>query len=149
MKTYLAYLIITVAIEIVGRGMLQLWSYPHLSSAAQVIHVFVIGYPFAFFLIFESYKLLKKVLKSTTQTIIITTLISASIHEIPNIFAWEWKYTIPFIRFEILQVNIVVIIGWIILVLIPLFVDDFLKHEGKFHESKTFQLFFKHHHSDK
>lgn len=127
-KTYGLYLIITILIEIVGRFLLHLWIYPSFNIAEQIIHVFLIGYPFAFFFIGESLTLIRKKVPSFTLTIIIATLINALLHELPNLFAWEWKYTIPYITVEILQINIVVIVGWAILIAVPIITDNLLSH---------------------
>ncbi len=121
-KTYVFYMFFTILIEIIGRFVLNFWHYPHFGLVDKMVHVFLIGYPFAFFSIHESYKLINKMAASTQLTILIATLLNAFIHEIPNIFAWEWIYTIPLITFEILQINIVVIVGWVVLVAVPLIV---------------------------
>ena len=120
MKNYGFYLLFTLLIEFVGRFILNFWDYPSFNLEDRIIHVFLIGYPFAFFFIHESFKLIHKKVDSFSVAIIITTILNTFIHEIPNLFAQEWIYTIPSISFEILSINIVVIIGWIILISIPL-----------------------------
>jgi hypothetical protein len=125
-KIYGIYFLITLLIEFVGRFLLHLWIYPSLNVTEQIINVFLIGYPFAFFFIAESLTLIRKKVHSFTLTIILATLINAFLHEVPNIFAWEWKYTIPYVTFEILQINIVVIVGWIILIAVPIFTDKLI-----------------------
>jgi len=127
LKTYGLYLLFTILIEIVGRFILNFWHYPSFNFTDKVIHVFLIGYPFAFFFIHESLKLIRKKVPSLAVTIILATLINAFIHEIPNIFAEEWIYTIPYVTFEILQINIVIIISWFILITIPLITKRILK----------------------
>ncbi len=126
-KTYGIYLLFTILIEIIGRFVLNLWYYPSFNLADKIIHVFLIGYPFNLFFVYESFKLIQRKVSSLSLTIILATLINAFIHEVPNIFVWEWIYTIPFITFEILQVNIVVIVGWVVLVVIPLITKRILK----------------------
>jgi hypothetical protein len=120
LKTYGLYLLFTIAIEIVGRFILNFWHYPFFNLADKIIHVFLIGYPFAFFFIYESVKLIRMKVPSLAVTIILATLINAFVHEVPNIFAWEWVYTIPYVTFEILQINIVIIVGWVILIAVPI-----------------------------
>lgn len=135
LKVYGIYLLSTILIEIVGRLILNFWHYPSFNLTDKIIHVLLIGYPFAFFSIHESFKLIYKKISSFKISIIITTFINAFIHEIPNIFAWEWVYTIPYISFEIVQINIVVIVGWIILIYVPLLTEKILT---KKHSSPTF-----------
>jgi len=127
LKTYGLYLLFTILIEIIGRFILNFLRYPSFNLADEVIHVFLIGYPFAFFFIHESFKLIRKKVPSLAATIILVTLINAFVHEVPNIFAWEWVYTIPYVTFEILQVNIVVIVGWFFLIAIPLITKRILE----------------------
>jgi len=128
LKTYGIYLAFGILIELVGRFALHLWRYPSFDFADELIHVYLLGYPFAFFFIHESFKLIRRYVPSLASAMILTTLINAFIHEIPNTFAWEWVYTIPYVRFEILRINIVVIIGWVILVSVPLTTERILRH---------------------
>lgn len=127
LKTYAIYLFFTILIEIVGRFIFNFWNYPSFNLVDEIVHVFLIGYPFAFFFIHESFKLVQKKVHSLSVTIILATLINAFAHELPNIFAWEWIYTIPYVTFEILQINIVVIVGWVILIAIPLITKRILE----------------------
>lgn len=127
LKTYLYYVIAGLGIELVGRFLFHLWSYPSLSGLNEIIQVIFIFYPFGLSLVYESFILIKKFVKSFKVTIIVATLINAFVHEVPNTFVWEWKYTIPYITFEVLQINIVVIIGWVILITVPLIGEKILK----------------------
>jgi len=120
---YIYYIVWTILIEIIGRFWLNLWYYPSFDSINQLIHVFIIGYPFAFFFIYESFLILEKIVKKFWLAVILTTIINAFLHEIPNTFAWEWVYTIPNVTFEILKINIVVIIAWVVLIIVPLIVN--------------------------
>lgn len=120
LKTYGLYLLFAVLIEIIGAFLLGFWEYPSFGVADKVIHVFLISYPFAFFFIHESFNLLRKIAPSYSLTIILAMLINAFLHELPNVFAREWVYTIPYLTLEILHINIVVIVGWLVLVAIPL-----------------------------
>ncbi len=127
LKTYGLYLFFTILIEIVGRFILNLWYYPFFDLTDEIIHGFLIGYPFAFFFIHESFKLIRKKVHSLTLTIILTTLINAFIHEVPNTFVWAWIYTIPYVTLEVLEINIVVIVGWVVLIAIPLITKRILE----------------------
>lgn len=127
LKTYGLYLLFTILIEIVRRCILILGNYPSFNLTNEYIHLFFIGYPFAFFYINESFKLILSKIHPVPITIILVTFIDAFVHEISSIFAWEWVYTIPYITFEVLQVNIVVIVGWVILIAVPLITKRILK----------------------
>lgn len=127
LKTYGLYLLSAILIEIIGRFILNFWHYLSFNFTDKVIHVFLIGFPFAFFFIHESFKLIRKKVPSLSIIIILTTFINAFVHEVPNTFAREWIYTIPYITFEILQINIVVIIGWVVLITVPLITKRILE----------------------
>jgi len=125
LKQYLIYFICGLIIEMIGRFTLHLWiDNPSFTFIVEIVEVFLLAYPFAFFFIYESFMLIKKIVKSFGLAVFLTTLISAFLHEYPNTFVWEWTYRIPYISFEILQINIVVIFGWMILVAIPLIVNN-------------------------
>ena len=124
---YLLFLIITVFIELIGRFWLGLWNYPDFSLIEKLIHVLIIGYPFALLFVYETIILLRYFLTSNIAIITIATFANAFLHEIPNTFAWEWVYTIPYVTFEILQINIVVILGWVILIIATLIIEKILK----------------------
>lgn len=126
LKTYVIYLLFTILIEVVGRFIFNFWNYPSFNLRDMIIHVFLIGYPFALFSVYESFKLIRKKF-SLPISIILATIINAFIHELPNTFAWEWIYTIPFITFNFLRINIIVIIGWVILIVVPLITEKILK----------------------
>lgn len=126
LETYFFYIIATISIELVGRFWLHFWYYPNFGIAEQIVHVLLIGYPFAFFFIYESFVLLNKWIKKFSVLFIVSMITNAFLHEIPNIFAWEWIYTIPYIRLEIFQINIVVILGWSVLIAVPLITQKVL-----------------------
>lgn len=128
LKTYALYLLFGILIDIVGGYVLGLWGYPSFGLVDKIINVSLIGYPFVCFFIQESFNLLHKILSSYLLTIILTTLINAFLVELPNISAQEWVYNIPYITFSILQINIVVIVGWIILIAVPFISKRILKH---------------------
>ncbi len=120
LKTYMLYVLAALLIELVGRFLLRFWEYPSFTPTEELVHVFAIGYPFAFFAIYESLVLIRRYLPSFHLSVIAATLLNALTHELPNTFAWEWRYAIPYVTLEILQINVVVIVGWIILVAVPL-----------------------------
>jgi len=126
-EIYLLYTVAALLIELVGRGILGLWQYNFASSAAEIINVFLVTYQFAFFFIYELHTLLKKRIKSPILLFVALVLVNALMHEFPNTFAHEWVYAIPYVSFEILSINIVVVVGWSILIAVPLFVRKLLR----------------------
>ncbi len=124
-KIYTIYLVIGIIYEILGNYFLHLWYYPSFNFAEMIIHVFLIGYPFALFSAYETYRILHS--KNLFLGIISTTLLSAFIHEIPNIYAQEWIYTIPYIKWSILGINIIVVIGWVLLVIPNILIERRIK----------------------
>jgi len=126
LKTYALYLVATAGIELVGRQLLGLWYYPSFGLPEMMIHVFMIGYPFAFFMAGETYRLLNGIF-SPGIAFFITSFLSAFLHELPNTFAWEWIYTVPYVTFEILKINIIVIAGWPILIAVPILTEKILE----------------------
>lgn len=118
LKTYLIYLLLGIFIELIGRFLLNLWIYPYFGFFEEIIYVLLIGYPFAFFFIYESFKIISKFFSFNTS-LILTLVLNSFLHEIPNTFSWEWMYLIPFFKLYIFKINIIVIIGWSILIAVP------------------------------
>ncbi|MBI2650525.1 hypothetical protein HYX04_04375 [Candidatus Woesearchaeota archaeon] len=127
LKTYVVYLFFAILIEVLGRTILHFWDYPSFDLAHKIIHVFLIGYPFVFFFIHESFKIIRKKVSYFPFAFILATLINAFIHEAPNIFAQEWVYAIPYTNLKFLNIHIAVIAGWAILVAVPLITKRILK----------------------
>ena len=127
LKTYLTYILFTILIEVIGRFILHFWYYPHFNYINQLVHVLLIGYPFAFFSIYEFYKIINKYILNSILAVIVVTILCVFTHELPNIYSWEWIYTIPYIKFNILNINIIVIIGWVFLILVPLLTRRIVK----------------------
>lgn len=127
-KLYIAYFFCGVAIEIVGRYVLELWSYPRFDYIDELIHVYAISYPFAFLYLYEFFKITRRYLKSGILAFCATFLFNAFLHEIPNIYGSQWVYSISFITYGIGGINIVVILGWSILALVPLCVNSVARY---------------------
>lgn len=116
LKKYFIYFICGVGVELVGRGLFGLWSYPRFDFVDELIHVYAISYPFAFLYLYEFFKITRKYLMKPTLAFSVTFLFNAFLHEVPNIYGQQLVYNIPFVTQGILGVNIVVILGWSILV---------------------------------
>ena len=121
---WISYIFLSVIIEIVGRFILDFWYYPTYNFFDEIINVYLIGYPFALFMTYETFILIYSKVKNFLVTFVGTTIISGFIHEIPNTFAYEWVYTIRYEIFEILNINVVVIFGWFILVLLAFIIQN-------------------------
>ena len=63
---------------------------------------------------------------STIASLIVTIPVSALINEIPNTYAWEWRYqNLPFTSLEILDVNILILtLGWSYLTIFGVSTND-------------------------
>lgn len=119
---YCLYVVVGKFFEVVFCQILGLWYYPDFH-----ITEILIGYPFAFFMIHESWQLIRPRFAVVSHAFIVTTLFHAFAHELPNTVAKEWVYTIPHITQNILGINIVVIAGWSLLVTTPLLVDRLVR----------------------
>jgi hypothetical protein len=134
--TYGSFLLAAISIDAIGKFFLGWWHYNEaLGVRDQLLHVYLLGYPFCLFMVYETWLLIKRQIKPFWFAFITTTLVSAFIHEYPNTFVYEWRYTIPGFSFEIFNIHIVVIIGWSILVAIPLVVTSVI---AKKYNSPTF-----------
>lgn len=124
---YIIYVMIAIIFEIIFKYILHLWYYPHFKTILQhVVNVYLIGYPFALFFLYELYILLKSTEISVTKNILLTTIIGGYVSEIPNTYVYEWVYVIPYINLTILNINIAVTIGWILLVFAVLITEKII-----------------------
>ncbi|MBI2672185.1 hypothetical protein HYX16_04590 [Candidatus Woesearchaeota archaeon] len=127
-KIYFIYLILAVIIDLLGRFLFNFWNYPSYDLFDYILNVLVVGYPFAFFFVYETYIFIIKEIKSEIHPIVLTIILNGLLHEIPNTFAWEWVYTFPFFALEIFKVPVIVLtLGWFILVYIPVIVERKVK----------------------
>ena len=117
LKLYFAMLLFGAAVELMGRFILGLWEYPLYNKFHEIASIFF--YPFLLFQLREMYTSIKSQIRSTATSVIVSVILGVIIWEIPNLFSNNWIYYIPIIKLEILEINIVVIIGWTLLILIP------------------------------
>jgi hypothetical protein len=120
-KIYLGLFVLGALIEIVGRIMAKFWIYPLQNPLIMNIITFLF-YPFILMSFVESYNLIYSLTKNKIVSTLLSMLIGIIIWEIPNIYSQDWVYQIPYINLEIFNLNIVVVIGWIFLILGPLYV---------------------------
>lgn len=127
---YFLFVLAAVLIEICGRVILKMWYYPNYDLFDYMIHVFIIGYPFSLLATLELYQVFRdlsgRILRHKSSSVIflviITAIVSGLIHEVPNTFSYEWVYqNIPFVKYEIWDVNILVLtLGWIFLTIVSI-----------------------------
>ncbi len=94
--TWLILNILGIFVEILGIRILHLWYYPSYDLFNYVLHVALIGYAFTGFFGLGFLVWLQRVVKPGTKQIFVL-LIAAWLFgyavELPNLFAYEWKYT--------------------------------------------------------
>ena len=65
------------------------------------------------------YTLVKSKIKTSLISIIVSVIMGVIIWEIPNLFSMDWIYHIPIVSLEIFNINIIVVLGWALLILVP------------------------------
>lgn len=137
---YAAFIAVAIAIEIVGRFVFHFWEYTTLSPAEQIVHLTLIQYSIGFFYLHESFVLVRKAVGSVGLAFIITSLANGSLIEFINTLAPEWRYNTPFVTIEILGINVLGILGWLIMTSVPIalsiFVPDAVGHSKRTNEEK-------------
>lgn len=108
-------------IELIGNFLLKLWWYPYLNFYFLIITI-PLFYPFILMSFREMYNFVSSFIDNKIITAIFSMFLGIIIWEIPNIYSLDWVYDIPYISLEIFGLNIVVIIGWSILILCPFFI---------------------------
>ena len=121
LKLYFLMFMLGCAIEIIGRFVFNLWIYPLYSNPLFDITNLLI-YPFILMSFRESYETLKIIFNKKSLSFIGAMILGILIWEIPNLVSRDWLYTIPFISLEIIGINIIVIIGWAILIGFPIWI---------------------------
>ena len=127
LKLYFGMLLFGAAIEFIGRFIFGLWEYPLYNKFHEIASVFF--YPFLLFQLREMYILVKSKIKISLISLGISVILGVVIWEIPNLFSNNWIYYIPVIDLEILEINIIVILGWTLLILIPDYVYKIILKE--------------------
>src|SRR3989344_137348 len=117
LKLYLAMVLFGASIEFIGRFIFGLWEYPHYNKFHEVASV--LFYPFLLFQLREMYIFIKSKIKKSTISLAAAVILGVIIWEVPNLFSGSWIYYIPFVNLEISKINIIVILGWIPLILLP------------------------------
>ena len=117
LKLYLAMVLFGASIEFIGRFIFGLWEYPHYNKIHEVASV--LFYPFLLFQLREMYILVKSKIKKPIVSLASAVILGVIIWEVPNLFSNNWIYYIPFVSLEISNINIIVILSWTLLIIIP------------------------------
>lgn len=118
---YLLMFFLGCAIELLGKFILNFWSYPYQTNLILDLLGLAV-YPFILISFREMYESLNLIIKNKIILIISSMLLGIIIWEIPNLLLYSWIYKIPYVNLEIFKINIVVIIGWIILIAFPVWI---------------------------
>ncbi|MCD4771562.1 hypothetical protein K8R30_04075 [archaeon] len=121
---YLLMFLLGATIEIVGRFILNLWDYPNINSIPMELAI-LLFYPFILFSFREMFESIKLRINKT-YAFVLSMILGIIIWEIPNLFSTDWVYTIPFTSLNILNINIVVILGWSILIGFPIYLYNII-----------------------
>jgi hypothetical protein len=122
---YLLLLLLAIFIEGIGRIILGLWNYPRLPIF--IVNIAIILYPVILMSFREMFMFLKSIIENKFISVVASMFMGIMIWEIPNNYSQDWIYKIPFVSVQILDINLVVIIGWIILIMGPLYCYKILK----------------------
>ena len=109
------------SIELGGRFLLNSWNYPYINNFYLEVLV-LLFYPFILFSCREMYESINIFIKKNYISFILAMILGVIIWEVPNLFSGDWIYTIPYINYEIFKINIVVILGWSILIGFPIYI---------------------------
>ncbi|MDP2906656.1 MAG: hypothetical protein Q8O03_01835 [Nanoarchaeota archaeon] len=127
-QLYLMIFFLGCSFELIGRFILGWWAYPSINTIFLEI-LLMLFYPFILFSFREMYNTLSIIIKSRIITFVFSMLLGIIIWEIPNMFSKDWVYTVPYLNFEILNLQVVIVIGWSALIGFPLIVYSVVLQE--------------------
>lgn len=120
-QLYLMIFFLGCSFELIGRFILNWWIYPNINTVFLEI-LLLLFYPFILFSFREMYNALGVVIKNKIMTFVFSMLLGVIIWEIPNMFSKDWVYMVPYSNLEILNLPVIIIIGWSTLIGLPLIV---------------------------
>ena len=114
------------SVEIVGRYILGWWTYPQVTSIPSEMLLLLIVYPFGSMLAREAFQTVNFYIKNYIAAILTTTIINIILWEIPNLFSYDWLYTVPYLEELTIfnHLNILIFLTWPLLIIFPLIVYD-------------------------
>jgi len=118
---YFSLFLLGFFIEIIGRIFLNLWYYPRLPPFVVNTLTFLF-YPFILMSFRETYVFTQSFFGHPLPSVIMSMLFGILIWEIPNVYSQDWVYTILYSSLEAFHINVIVIFGWSILILAPLYI---------------------------
>ncbi len=118
--------------ELVGRYILGWWVYPTISSKYHEFLILLIVYPFGSAFVREIFQYVNSYIKSYGLSILIVALIHIIVWEVPNLFSYDWKYTVPYLaNLTVLNhINILIILAWPLLIIFPLMIYKIVLRMG-------------------
>lgn len=120
-KIYILLALVGVIIELIGNYYLKFWYYSKIPWFVLIFTVPLL-YPIILMSFREMYEFLKVKVKFP---FILSMLIGIIIWEIPNMISKDWIYTLP-IEYKIFNLNIIIILGWSVLIGLPILVYRYL-----------------------
>lgn len=120
-KIYILLALLGVIIELIGNYYLKFWYYSKIPWFVLIFTV-PLFYPIILMSFREMYEFLKVKVRFP---FIFSILLGIIIWEIPNMVSKDWIYTLP-IEYKIFNLNIFIIMGWSILIGLPILVYRYL-----------------------
>ena len=131
-KLFLILLLAGILLEVSASLLLGLWSYPLLWSLKPMWLMLLINlwgylcYPLMFMSLWEMYVVMRTLVGRWWIALCGSIFMGIILWEVPNLFSLDWIYHIPFVPWSIFGLNIVIISGWSLLFLIPLYIYGLL-----------------------
>ena|SRR3989344_661945 len=122
---YISLSIFGILIELIGRAVLNWWHYPRTSPIITNIAI-VFLYPIILISFIEMYNFIISSIKKPLVATLLSVVAGIIIWEVPNIYSKDWIYTLPYNSLEILNINVIIILGWFILILGPRYIANML-----------------------
>ena len=117
-QLYLVMLFLGCSIEGIGRFILNYWNYP-FGNYIGYEFLLILFYPFILFSFREMYQSIK--IASDKFAFIISLILGIIIWEGPNMISRDWVYTVPLSSIKLLNLELIVIIGWLPMLWLVLF----------------------------
>ncbi|MBI2632718.1 hypothetical protein HYW75_06965 [Candidatus Pacearchaeota archaeon] len=122
LKLYFIMFLIGIIIEIIGRFILQFWSYSFINSPIFEL-VLLIYYPFILFSFRELYVAFTRATEKKWMAMIIVMLIGVLLWQVGGFFSGDWDYQVQsYSNLKLFNLHFFFIIGSALLVLIPVYV---------------------------
>ncbi len=124
-KIFGVLFVIGLLIEVILHFILRFWYYPFVNPIKYYIFSNILGflmYPLILISFKEMHSFVNSFINQRLFSVLASMLLGILIWEIPNVYSKDWIYTIPYVKSELFGVNLIVILGWAILILAPIYV---------------------------